>query len=423
MFNKLAIFLVLFFGLSVFAESKELTLKECQQLAVENNPMGAGIKNYKQITGLESERIGTQYLPQIKLNAQATYQSDVFGIPLSFPGVAIPEVPKDQYMATLNVNQTIYEGGMVSNGMNVQEKKFLVDSLNVETGNQSLKESINTLFFGALAIEKNISALKITEATLQSKIGEIENLVKNGVALSTGLDALKIELIKTRQNIDALESDKKALVSSLALKIKDNNPDDITLVAPDLLIWGGIQKVNRPEHALFYDQKDMLESQRKMLNAQLRPQVGAFVKFGYGNPNPMNMFSDGWKEFYQAGVSLNWNLWDWGSVDKSKEQIEVNKELINIQQKNFNLNLETQLVKLRTDITKYQGMIEKDNQIADTQKRIADVIYSQMKNGDVTSTEYISELNKLTQSQINLELHKLYLIQTEYDYLTKTGNY
>jgi hypothetical protein len=48
---------------------------------------------------------------KIDLNAQATYQSDVTSLPISLPNVTVNPPNKDQYRATVDVNQLIYNGG------------------------------------------------------------------------------------------------------------------------------------------------------------------------------------------------------------------------------------------------------------------------------------------------------------------------
>jgi hypothetical protein len=59
---------------------------------------------------LEIEAINKAKLPTIDLNAQATYQSDVTSLPISLPNVTVNPPNKDQYRATVDVNQLIYNG-------------------------------------------------------------------------------------------------------------------------------------------------------------------------------------------------------------------------------------------------------------------------------------------------------------------------
>ena len=77
----------------------EVSLDSCYQWARQNYPnlKQAGI--FKEITALQQENIKTNYYPQVTLNGQATYQSDVTHIGISLPNISIPTVSKDQYKA------------------------------------------------------------------------------------------------------------------------------------------------------------------------------------------------------------------------------------------------------------------------------------------------------------------------------------
>ena len=80
----------------VFAQN-EISLEKCYSLARENYPNLKQAEIWQEISSLKKENIKTNYLPQVLLNGQATYQSDVTKIDISMPGISIPSVAKDQY--------------------------------------------------------------------------------------------------------------------------------------------------------------------------------------------------------------------------------------------------------------------------------------------------------------------------------------
>lgn len=96
----------------LFGQTNTLTLDDCYRLARENYPKLTDIEKQQQISALRISNIGSAWNPQLNLNAQATYQSDVTRIALPMPGIEIPALPKDQYKAYLDVRQNIYDGGI-----------------------------------------------------------------------------------------------------------------------------------------------------------------------------------------------------------------------------------------------------------------------------------------------------------------------
>ena len=49
-------------------------------------------------------------------------------------------------------------------------------------------------------------------------------------------------------------------------------------------------------------------------------------------------------------------------------------------------------------------------------------ISSQLQNGTITATDYLTELNSRTQAVINLKTHEVQLIQAKVNFLTAKGN-
>ncbi|MDR2470081.1 MAG: TolC family protein, partial [Tannerella sp.] len=97
----------------------QLTWERCQELARDNYPL---IKQYKlvdQSVAYTVVNAAKAHLPQVSLTAQATYQSDVATFPEQMNalyqqiGLAMKGINRDQYRATLEVTQSLWDGGQV----------------------------------------------------------------------------------------------------------------------------------------------------------------------------------------------------------------------------------------------------------------------------------------------------------------------
>ena len=94
------------------------TLEECQQAAEKNYPLIQQYGLIEKTTQLTVANIQKGWLPQVSASAQATYQSDVMAWPdglktmLSGMGVNVKGLKKDQYRVGIDVQQTIYDGGV-----------------------------------------------------------------------------------------------------------------------------------------------------------------------------------------------------------------------------------------------------------------------------------------------------------------------
>ena len=134
------------------------------------------------------------------------------------------------------------------------------------------------------------------------------------------------------------------------------------------------------------------------------------------------MLDNNFDDYYMVGIRLHWNIWDWGKVKREKQVFDIQNNIIDTQKETFNQNLRADLHKRIADIEKYTEIIGRDNDIVQLQKNVVETANRKLKNGTITSTGYLIELNKMMEAKLNLEAHKLQLIFAKYQYLTSVGN-
>ncbi|QIG88904.1 TolC family protein [Chryseobacterium sp. POL2] len=96
------------------------------------------------------------YLPQFSVNAQATYQSDVTSLGIKLPGFEIDKISKDQYRVYGELNQILYDGGIIKNKKESIKTEKEADVAFMEVKLYQLKNQIEELFFGILVLNKKL---------------------------------------------------------------------------------------------------------------------------------------------------------------------------------------------------------------------------------------------------------------------------
>ena len=162
---------------------QKLTLEECYALVNNKYPIAKQTNLLQQKGTYEIEAINKGKLPKIDLNAQATYQSDVTQLPIKLPNVTVNPFNKDQYRATLDVNQLIYNGGLIEANTKLKEAQTLTQKQQVEVSLYQLKTKINQLYFSILLLQERESLLVSKKEQLLSKIKEVQSGVKFGAIL------------------------------------------------------------------------------------------------------------------------------------------------------------------------------------------------------------------------------------------------
>ncbi len=410
-------------SLSVQSQEKSVTLKECYDIAYRNHPNAKQKDYYKSINSLKLENIGVNFLPQVSLRGQATYQSDVTELNVNNPFFQAPVISKDQYRLTMDVKQLIYDGSSTSAQKETEMKQVLVDEQKVEVDLFSLKQRINDLYFSVLLFQQKIRVNELLSADIKSRIAETESRVKYEAAIPSNLYILQAQLLQTEQELQNLKSDKSASLKMLGELIGIPIPDYAEFEIPvhqDMVLDDN--PASRPEIKLFQYQKEQLESYNDVISSRILPKLSAFGQAGYGRPG-LNMLDNDFKPFYMVGLNVSWNPVNWGSDKNEKEIYALNRKIVDSQKETFEKNVKVQLEKYKSDIGKYENLVSKDEELVSLREKIVASTFSQLQNGTITSTVYVTELNNKTQSLLMLETHKLQLLQAKINYLTTKGVY
>ena len=350
---------------------------------------------------LDKEVVSTSKLPQLSLDAQATYQSDVIEIPI--PNAGIEPLNKDQYRATLSVNQLIYNGGATDATLDLKSAQLKTKQKQVEVSLYQLKQQINQLYFSILLVQESELLLNAKKEQLEVKLKEVQSGIKYGVILPSSDKVLEAELLKLSQQFKELESNKTSFIATLSSLISQPLNDSVVfqnpLVETDLA---------RPELELFQLKKEEITTSENVLSKQNAPKLLGFATGGYGNPG-LNMLDNSFQPFYTVGVKLNWNVFDWNSNKKQRESLAINKDIVENETEIFKLNTNIQLNQQQKEIDKIEEFIASDLEIINLRKEVLKSTDSQLKNGVITSSAYITELTNLYEDENTLVKHKIQL--------------
>ncbi|HCT94888.1 MAG TPA: transporter [Rikenellaceae bacterium] len=390
---------------------KVLTIEECQAMAAENYPAIKKFSVIDAIKELKLKNINTLYLPQGGVNFKASYQSDVTSIPINIPGMDINPLSKDQYSATLNVEQLIWDGGVTGAAKRQVIKEAEIGKNELESELYAVREMVNELYFGILLNERFFNDLKLIKEDLLKILSKTEALVAEGMANKSDIDAIKAELITLKQREVELMSGKESLIKMLSLVTGSGINFDSEFREPSADIPG--VEIFRPELKIFDSKSDFLQIKREQTISQRRPKLGAFLQAGYGKPG-LNMLKDEFSPFFVTGINLTFNL---GSLySKGNELRILDKEMmnINIHRETFLLNLSLKSASQRSAIAKVEKLLESDNEVIALREQLVKAAEVKLENGIISVTDYLRELNRLDMARGNKCRHNIELISAIY---------
>ena len=411
----------------ILVQAQTVTLDECQQLAQENYPL---IKQYdliRQTTDYTVSNISKGWLPQVSAMAQATYQSDVMTLPdplqtmLGQQGFDVKGLRKDQYRIGIDLNQTIYDGGLISGQKNVAHLEGEVQTAQTTTDLYTIRQRVNDIYFGILLLDEKIQLNKDLQTLLQSNLDKLNSMLSNGIAMQSDVNVVRAEKLKAEQQATELASSKKSLMDMLAVFIGK----EITELAMPQDVIVPTQSNNRPELHLFDTQIELANAQESLLNARLLPKLSVFAQGYYGYPGYDQfdaMFNRDWKLNGMIGVRLSWNIGALYTRKNDRSKLNTRRGLVESARETFLFNNHLLEIQQTDGIAKYRQMITDDHEIVALRSDVRQSAESRLEHGIIDTNNLLQEITRENQSRIDLSTHTILMLKESYDLKYTTNN-
>lgn len=423
MIKKLLITSLLFLG--YLTASAQLTIEDCYTKAQENYPL---IRQYNLIEKTKEYNLSNAnkaYLPQVTFSAKATYQSDVTKLPIDFSqlgiqGVDIPTLSKDQYNASLDVNQIIWDGGAIKSQKEGVETAAEVSKKNVEVSIYAINERINQLYFGILLADAQTRQIQLLQDELERNYKLIESYVQNGIANQADLDAVKVDILKAKQHEVRFINTKKAYIEILSTLIGEELSENTEFAKP-VPVRPSTHTINRPELDLYNAQIQNLAIKDREITSGLMPKLGLFATGGYGKPG-LNMLQDNFEAYYIAGVRLSWNIGNFYTLKNNRKTIQNNIESIENQRETFLFNTHLDVTQKNNHIDNYYEQLKYDDEIIALRGSVKRASEVKMANGTISGSDLTRDINAEQMAIQEKILHETELLLAIYNLKFATNN-
>jgi len=391
--------------LAVASERSALT----RQKGISENIMNDRLTNLK-----------SNWYPSVGLNAQATYNSETveFSDLLQNLPVSIPSLPLDQYKIWADINQQLFDGGMVKALKQVEKAGYKSEIYQTEAELLAIRMQVSQVFFSLLLTQNNTETIGSSLNLLEARKNALKAGVSNGVVLPENLLAMEAEEISLRQKLTELRLQKTQLFRALSILTDSVFPENSIIAEPEIPVAD--QNGIRPEFLLFDMQKERLQANSKLIGSGDLPRVFAFSQLAYGRPG-YNMVSRDFHTFYTIGAGMKWNFLNYGDTRRQKRIIGLQQQLVDVKRTNFDVHLRIQLQAELTNLVKYDSLMIQDQAILSLRKSIAGSSFSRLNNGIITSADYLDDMNAELLAELQYGNHRILRKQAEYNYLILQG--
>ena len=406
------------------------TLDDCQQAAEKNYPLIQQYGLIEKTTQLTVANIQKGWLPQVSASAQATYQSDVVSWPdemktmMNGMGIDLKGLKKDQYKVGIDVQQTIYDGGVIGSQKRIAREQGKVQAAQNEVNIYNVRKRVNEMYFGLLLIDEQIKLNNDLQTLLAGNERKLESMTKRGTAAESDLQNVKAERLNAVQKGIELSSQKQMLLRMLSTfcGIGINN-----IQKPQVKVGGSLPATenHRPELKALDAQIGVLNAQEKALNAALMPKVGVFAQGYYGYPG-LNMFEDMMRHKWGLngiiGARVTWNIGALYTRKNDKAKLQLQRDMTENSREVFLFNNNLEQIQQNENITRYQKLMADDGEIISLRSAVRKAAESKLAHGIIDVNDLLREINQENAARVQQSMHEIKMLKEIYDNKYTTNN-
>ena len=415
---KYLILLAFLLHLSLNAQ-ETVTLQETQQLAKEHYPLIKRNGLIEKTKAYTLENIAKGWLPQINVVGQATYQNEVTQLPFALPNSSVEPLSKDQYKVYADIQQAVYDGGLISNQKKLAKIQSETEIQKNEVELDKLEERINQIYFGILQSQEQLKQTEITKNDIENGLKKASAQLEYGTIFRSQVDVLKAQLIGLEQRQIEVQSLRKNLIETLSLFTKKDFSENTVFETPEKLLLTG--ENNRTELKLLSLQQQFLETQKSLVQSKNLPKLGAFFQGGYGKPG-FNMLRNEFDVFYISGLRLQIPISGYYTKKNDLALLNTQQQDLEIQKENFLFNQNFSTIRNNEELEKLQKLIQKDEELIVLRQSIKKASLAQLENGVINTSDYLREVNAEEQARIQKTTHEIQFLLTQYNQKAQLNN-
>lgn len=405
---KKILFISLLLSFLSFGQSKKLTLDECLQIGLQNSRQ---IKISESVLRSSDEKVTeftSQMLPKLSLSAGYTYMNVNNPTELGLgPAPIQVQNPFYLYGMQLSIQQPIFTGFQLSSSRSASKNTYEAISFEHQKNINNKAYEIYSAYWNLFKAQKQVELIEEYTKSLDEDLRKTKNFVDNGLA--TMNDYLKLELQASNVMLQLIDAKNNRDISRasfnkvIGFPLNDSTEIETKLVLPETqefefteLIEQAMSNRNELKSVEF-----KIEAGKEMVSAANSgwwPKLYASGNFYLYNVNAETFSLDNQElQMWFAGLSLSWDLWNWGytsskaaqaeeEVLQNRESLELLKEQIEIEVYNTYLNLisNTEKIKVsqfavlsaeenyRTTKEKYDYQLATTNDLIDAEVEVLD---------------------------------------------------
>lgn len=408
-----------------------LRLGALQQAAVSRDPRAEQAALQARASELRLANLHAERLPALTGRAQATRQSEVASIPISLPGGATPPVPpKGQFEARVEVEQLLYDGGVLDRRRSSERAQLGIEQAQVAAALHPLREEVTEAFFAAYLLQERAAEISTLLQDLEARLAMTRAQYRAGTALAGDTAVILATALRAMEDRAEVESGRRAAVARLSLLTGGSISERDVLALPRLA--SAVERLraspgdtaampaSRPEYAVFAARRERLARDAAVISARTRPQVSAFAQLAYGRPG-FAQFERDLHDYWIAGVRARWAPFNWGTSDRERGLLGVQRQIVDTEEAAFTARLRREVQDELAEMDRLAAALATDERIIALREQVERQARAQAEERAITAAAYVDIRTDLQDARLARRRHAAELERARARYLTTLG--
>ena len=406
---------------TVQAQSQSLTLKDAINYALENKADAKKAKLQVEKGEYEIQEIRSRALPQISANGGLNYNPILQLNALDVGAFAGPGTPSNVQLVALgqkwsstagiSLNQALYDQSVFI-GLKAAKSTREFYQINAQLTDEQIIERVANAYYQVYVTRQN---LKVLDNNLKNT-NKVKDIIKgqydNGLAKKIDLDRTMVRIsnitTQRQQTLNAVTLQENALKFYMGMPIENQ----IIIPETEFELTANVlsetpNTANRTEYLLLKKNEQLLEYQKKSVQAAYYPRLSLTGSYNYIGQGPeMPWFkkpSDNvyWSDFAAIGLNLNIPIFTGFGTRAKVRQATNDLQVIKVDLEDTKLALDLEFANAKTQIENSIISINNQKENAKLAQEVLTNTNNNYVQGLATLTDLLDAENELVAAQNN----------------------
>lgn len=415
-----------------FSQTQKFTLKESIELGLQNSKDLKISQSRLNSSDAKVSEVNSMFLPQLKFMANYTRLSNnvpPFEVttPFSPNPIRISEPVLNNYSLRLSLQQPLFTGFKLISSKKAAEYNFKSAEMEYSKELNETAYNIYAAFWNFYRADEVKNLLVKSLDQLANHLKDTKNFLDNGLVtqndylkLQVQYSNTKLQLIEAENNLEVARAvfnkaigmslDSQTEITADELETENDAYDFEELIKEAKVNRNEIKSLNFKLNA---DQESITSARSGWF-----PNIFLAGNYYYSNPNSrFQPQAEEWNNSWDVGLTLNWDIWDWGMTSSKTTQAEEISIQTRAALEKLNDNIEVEVYQNYLNLIKAKEKVDVSKLSLDQAKENYRITVDKYNEQSATSTDLIdaeiSELQSATNLTSSLIEYKLAKVRLE----------